>query len=450
MLGSELAGRDIAILGAGREGRSALSWLRRQFPDTPLTVYDERAVSLEPDPLTTVVEGPLEAERLRKHDVLIRSPGISPYRPALRLARAAGVRCTSASSLWFAAHPQLNTICITGTKGKSTTAALTAHLLKAAGLRVQLAGNIGTPLLDCPDDAADWWVIELSSYQLADLEARPSLAAILNVSDEHLDWHGGAAAYRRDKLRLAELAAGAPLILNFSDRLLLAEFSQDENVRWFGHAEGWHVLENELYFGSQALPDLPRNRLPGPHNLENLAAALTLLQAAGISGLDLRPALTDFKGLPHRLQYLGTVGGVEFVNDSLATTPVATVAALEAYRGRPVILLIGGLDRGLDWTQPLARMQGLCPQAVICLPDSGAGLAAAMAAAGLLPGRGIHGVPDLEAGMRRVAGLSRTGDVVLLSPGAPSFPHFRDYAERGERFAAAAGINNEKETAGLG
>lgn len=443
MLLSEFEDRDVAILGAGREGRSAYRWLRRRYPDLSLTVYDERAVDWPEDANLRRVVGPLDGDRLRAHEVLVRSPGISPYRPALQAALAAGVTCTSASSLWFAAHPEAKTLCITGTKGKSTTASLTAHLLRHAGERAQLAGNIGTPLLDCDEDVDTWWVIELSSYQLADLEARPTAAAILNLSDEHLDWHGDAAAYRRDKLRLAELAGSAPLVLNHRDPLLRARFSGRKNVHWFGHDAGWHGQDAAIWLGERKIAGMPRGVLPGAHNLDNLAAALTLLQSVGITVPDLTLALESFRGLPHRLQRLGSAGGVEYVNDSLATTPVATLAALEAFRECEVILLVGGLDRGLDWSTAIDAMRAACPAAVICLPDSGAAIAAAMAARGLAPARGIHVVVDLEAGMACAKGLAGTGDLVLLSPGAPSFPRFRDYAERGLRFAQLAGFDIE-------
>ena len=165
----------VAILGTGREGRAAWRYLRSRYPSIQLTLIDENppdaAVS---DALTDrdrVLTGQLSQIGLENFDVLVRSPGISLYRSSLQSAIAAGVKVTSPSSLWFAAHRDQRTVCITGTKGKSTTSALLAHLLTACGHRVRLAGNIGKPLLECDDREVDWWVIELSSYQLADLEA---------------------------------------------------------------------------------------------------------------------------------------------------------------------------------------------------------------------------------------------------------------------------------------
>ena len=192
----DFASARIAILGTGREGRAAWRWLRARHAGIELTLIDEK----EPDPAFArllgaedrLITGPLETVGLQEFDVLVRSPGISIYRDCLRRALAAGVTVTTPSSLWFSAHRDQRTICITGTKGKSTTSALLAHVLASQGYAVRLAGNIGKPLLECDDLGVDWWVIELSSYQLADLEAEPTLAVLLNLSPEHLDWHGDA------------------------------------------------------------------------------------------------------------------------------------------------------------------------------------------------------------------------------------------------------------------
>ena len=247
----ELQGRRVAILGAGREGQAAYDWLRSRLPSIPLSVIAESAPAA--DFKFRLAEGdqilvePFGSLRLCTFDVLVRSPGISPYREPLQAARAAGVRITSASNLWFAAHPDARTICITGTKGKSTTAALVAHMLQSCGREVRLAGNIGLPLLQCDDQGVDWWVIELSSYQIADLEATPTIAAFLNLSPEHLDWHGSEEHYRRDKLRLAALTEGGQIIVNAADAGLARYFQDAPNVAWFNRANGVHLVGDTIF-----------------------------------------------------------------------------------------------------------------------------------------------------------------------------------------------------------
>src|ERR1700759_3364192 len=205
---ADLATARVAIWGCGREGGSALKAIHSRFPDKTVTVYcnlDESKSLREDDRAVADTLRP-EAEDLSLFDVVIKSPGISPYKPPY--TQANNVRFTSASALWFSEHADARTICVTGTKGKSTVTALIAHLLRAGGRRVALAGNIGLPLLELldPPNEPDWWVIELSSFQTRDFDGAPTVAVINNLYEEHLDWHGSAQRYIDDKLRIAARA----------------------------------------------------------------------------------------------------------------------------------------------------------------------------------------------------------------------------------------------------
>ncbi|MEM1412315.1 MAG: Mur ligase family protein [Pseudomonadota bacterium] len=468
MLRSELDGQSLGLLGFGREGQATRTWLRKAFPDLPLTLYSE-----SPLPATVVdalgqhdrlVVAPLDGAALRSHDVLVRSPGISPYRKELREAGEAGVRFTSGTNLWMTEHSDVRTLCVTGTKGKSTTTALLTHLLSAAGARVRMAGNIGIPLVACDPTDADWWVVELSSYQLCDLEAPPWLALLLNLSDEHLDWHGSAERYHRDKLRLAELAPSGRLLANGQCPLFRSALAHRTDTAWYNMPETIHVQNGVLWRGAERLPDLPG--APGPHNLENLAGALSVLDHIGLWPEPLAPALASFKGLPHRQYTLGWRGGLRFVDDSLSTTPVATLAALEALRvtpggddaqvidGQPsahmaeaqsatpaVTVLVGGLDRGIDWSVHIDLLRRAAPHTLIGLPDSGSRLIRVLEAAGLRPPGGMHVARDMREAVDLALCKTPRGGTVLLSPGAPSFPVYRDYRERAQAFAQAAGLS---------
>lgn len=441
---ADLEAARIAILGAGREGQAAYAWLCRQWPHQALTLLVESPAdavfvgSLRPG--DRLLHEPLNEGRLRSFDMLIRSPGISVYRQPLRAAVDAGVRITTASNLWFAAHPAAQTICITGTKGKSTTSALVSHLLQSCGCQVRLAGNIGLPLLACDDQGVDWWVIELSSYQIADLEAAPTIAVILNFSPEHLDWHGSEGVYRRDKLRLAALAGQGKLIVNGSDVELAGELAAAANVTWFNTAAGIHVVDKLLFDRNILLPVSMPVGLPGRHNLLNTAAALTAVGAAGLDVQQAALAVASCKSLPHRLQVLGQRHGVTYINDSIASTPVATAAALEALRDRSIILILGGMDRGLDWTRYAADFVRASPRAVIGLPANGPRIIAALRQAGVAPASGFHQAPDLPTAVLLARQLVAAGDTVLLSPGAPSFPQFIDFRDRGQAFARICGF----------
>jgi len=444
---TEFAGRRVGILGTGREGRAAWRYLRALHPDLPLTLIDEQppdtAFAGTLAQTDRILAGPLSEARLDNFDILVRSPGISPYRDSLKQAVAAGVTVTTPSNLWFEAHRGERTICITGTKGKSTTSALLAHVLASCGHRVRLAGNIGKPLLDCDDQAVDWWVIELSSYQLVDLEAEPTLAVILNLSPEHLDWHGGADAYRRDKLRLAALAGDRPLILNAADGVLRAAFAERDNARWFNGATGFRAAGRRLFDRDRALPVHLPDGLPGSHNLSNVAAVLTVAREIGLAFAPVIESLASFRPLPHRLQLLGERAGLRFVNDSISSTPVATVAALDSFDGAALTLIVGGLDRGLDWAPYMHAFTARCLRAVIGVPDNGPRIVETLRSAGISPPGGLHLAPDLAAAVALAREISSPGAVVLLSPGAPSFPRFRDYRDRGRQFAGWCGFDFE-------
>jgi UDP-N-acetylmuramoylalanine--D-glutamate ligase len=434
----------IGILGTGREGRAAWRYLRSRHPGARLTLIDEKppdaAVAGALTDLDSLWVGPLAEAGLEEFGILVRSPGISVYRESLQRAAMAGVTITTPSTLWFEAHRDQRTACITGTKGKSTTSALLAHVLRSCGRTVRLAGNIGKPLLECDDRDVDWWVIELSSYQLSDLQARPTLALILNLTPEHLDWHGGVDAYRRDKLRLAELAGGNPIIANAADPVLRSALGHRDNLRWFNHGDGFCVVQGRLFEDGRELGLRIPEGLPGSHNLSNVAAVLTAVREMGIGPDAACESLATFRPLPHRLQVIGERSGVRYVNDSISSTPVATVAALESFRGHDVTLIVGGLDRGLDWTPYVETFVAGTPLAVIGVPDNGPRIVATLRNAGVAPRKGLHEVTDLAAAVALAGQITPAGAVIMLSPGAPSFPRFRDYRDRGRQFAALCGF----------
>jgi UDP-N-acetylmuramoylalanine--D-glutamate ligase len=449
---ADFAGRKVGILGLGREGQAALEYLRSVCPGLELALIcesppDKEAVAQLGDK-DRLITGPLSQAQLERFDLLVRSPGISPYRRSIQAAMKAGVEITTPSSLWFASHSGEKTICITGTKGKSTTSALLAHALSTCGYRVRLAGNIGQPLLSCDDNDVDWWVIELSSFQLADLDAKPTVAVILNLSEDHLDWHVTEQIYRRDKLKLAELAGDSPVIANAADPVLAEALSGCTDITWFNSDSGIHVNGSSILDGEEELPLSVPRELPGVHNLANIAAALTVLKAIGADVIVAARGIASFQSLPHRLQLVGERDGVRFVNDSIASTPVATAAALEAMAGRPVTLIVGGLDRGLDWTPYMRGFESGMPQAVIAIPDNGPKIIKTLRKAGLQAVYGFHEVPDLGEAIELAEEITGAGGVVLLSPGAPSFPQFRDYRERGRHFARICGFELDERDIG--
>lgn len=456
---ADLSGRRVALWGWGHEGRAAYTALRTRLPDQPLTLFCSETEAAEAaglgDPLLTVDHAP-SGERLAVFEVVVKSPGISPYKPEAESAAQRGTRFLGGTALWFAERADAigdiaNALCVTGTKGKSTTSSLLAHLLRAAGLRTALAGNIGLPLLELLDGHADAWAIELSSYQTGDVAAagcRPRIAIVTNLHPEHLDWHGSEARYIDDKLALVTGAKPRIVVLNAADPLLAKLQLPDSEIHWYGDGRGWHLREDALYRGEAFIMDTAALPLPGRHNRSNLCAVLTALDAFGLDAMALAPHAASFQPLPNRLQPLGERDGFLYVNDSISTTPMATLAALELYADRPVAVLVGGHDRGLPWDEFAEAMRVRAPKAVITMghglaAQNGSRIHALLVPVAAQAGFLLDAATDLADAVDKARAALPAGGVILLSPGAPSFGPYRNYVARGRHFAELAGFDPE-------
>ena len=452
---SDLDGRQVAIWGWGREGQAAHAAVRRRLPNQPLTLLcrpeEVAAACAVGDPLL-VIETAIDGDRLAGFDVVIKSPGISPYHEPADTALRRGACLIGGTGLWFAENPEARTLCVTGTKGKSTATALIAHLLRAAGLRTALAGNIGLPLLELLDvePPPQAWAIELSSFQTCEARA-PEVAVVLNLFPEHLDWHGSVQRYYADKLALIERARPRIAVLP-ADPSMAVQVPAGVEPRWFGTGDGWHMSGQHLHRGRQRVADLAGLALPGGHNRSNVCAALTAVEAFGLDARALVPSLFDFRALPHRLQTLGTCGGIVCINDSIATTPHASIAALDTLAGQPLAVIVGGFDRGVDWTPFLTRIEQAPPLAVITHGQNGPRIHALLDSAARAGRFRLIAAEDLVAAVAAGRSVLAGAGVLLLSPGAPSFPRYRDYVERGRHFAALCGFDPDAITAipGLG
>jgi len=452
---AELTDRRVAIWGFGREGRAAITALRQRLPQQSLTLFCSAAeveAARAFDTALGVRSDEPDTTALAAFDVVIKSPGISAYKPALLAAAKQGTQFTSGTALWFGEHElgkgkQAEVIAVTGTKGKSTTSAMIAHLARALGVRTALAGNIGLPLLELMDQSAELWVIELSSFQTS--EAGPlKLGVITSLYEEHLDWHGSRERYVADKLKLAQVAR--QLLVNALQPALL-EHTRDHPHRLpFGKPEGWHVADGFIRRGTREVFAVAQLAAPGLHNALNACAALAALAAVGMDALAAAPALAHFRPLPHRLQSLGERDGRHWINDSISTTPQATLAALESLPGRQVTVLVGGHDRGLDWSGFVEAVAENPPWAIVCNGANGPRIAGALREAEVATE--IAQIDGFDAAVEHAREVTPPGGCVLLSPGAPSFDQFRDYAERGRRFAEQAGFDDAAITgiAGLG
>ncbi len=420
----------IGVLGLGRETRELLAVLDRDEPGADVLLVDERPIDpagLPDTPrlkLTTHAPVDLDDPSALPETVrsIYRSPGVSPYRAAVAAAIQRGVTTSTPTGRWAAGRDNHDVIAITGTKGKSTTAAMTAHLLRAAGRRVELLGNIGRSALSAgPAIAADDVVLELSSYQLADLDAAFGLAGITTLLRDHVPWHGSVERYHADKLRLLTLADRTVVDPVIADHPAVRPGRQPSSI-------ATTTAHDRLR------PALEAAGLLGEHLVRDAALALALVDArleTRDGALHLADAMADFVPLPHRLSPVRSHLGITWVNDSISTVPESAVAAVRTYLARgPVTVLLGGDDRGQDVEVLRDLLRDDRVNAVL-LPPVGERWADQLAT--VAPER-THPADDLDDAVKRAAAITPSGGAVVLSPAAPSFGSFRDFVERGERF----------------
>tara|TARA_R110002020_G_scaffold16586_10_gene58614 strand:- start:483 stop:1772 length:1290 start_codon:yes stop_codon:yes gene_type:complete len=418
----------VLIYGAGREAISTRAFLKAQQPDLKVFVTVDSGMADLGDTAFMAPEDIKDAIRIHRFGHIIKSPGVSRYMPVFDIARDAGIAVTSNLNLWgHVFSDKCTVIAITGTKGKSTTATLVHLMLTRSGIDAGLAGNVGVPPLDIADKHAVV-VFELSSYQTSDMNFLPDIAAITNLYPEHVDWHRTVERYYTDKLRLIDRDGGYPVALGAGARgnALVAKATRDHRR-----------LLRDLTAEESAIVTaaVARSRLKGAHNLDNALLATQIALAAGATMDGIIQGIKAFKPLPHRLEE-HRIGGMLFVDDSIATTPEATKAALASYPGQRLALIAGGHEREQDYAELAGQLAGHGVTTLACLPDTGARLAAAARSAA--PAITVLTPPDLEAAMQALHAHRDQFDVVILSPAAPSYNQFKNFEERGARFVDLA------------
>jgi len=351
-------------------------------------------------------------------------------------ARTRGIEIVGDIEL-FARAVRAPVIGVTGTNGKSTVTSLVAHMAETAGRRVLAGGNLGTPALDLLDQPLpDLYVLELSSFQLETTASLQLLGAVvLNVSADHLDRYGSIEQYSDAKRRI--FAHAATVVLNADDPLVASMRRAGPRTLSFSirRADAHYGLVVDgsvtyLAHRGERLLDTARLKISGMHNVANALAALALGEAAGLSLADMLRALETFPGLPHRAAWVADAHEVRYVDDSKGTNVGATIAAVEGI-SRPLVLIAGGQGKGQDFTPLAAALRGRVHTAVLIGKDAET---IANALSGVCATLRAASMPEAVLAAARAA---RAGDVVLLSPACASLDMFRDYAERGEVFAAA-------------
>ena len=479
-----LRGQRVLVLGLGASGLAMARWCARA--GAQVTVADTRSAPpqlalLQAElPSVRFIAGPLSAELVAGQDVtsVYRSPGLAPQEiaPVVDAARAIGLPVGGELDLFAKALAALaqqhgyapKVLAITGTNGKTTVTALTGQLLEHAGWSVAVAGNIGPSLLDTlahhldAENLPQAWVLELSSFQLEGVQDfAPSAAVVLNITQDHLDWHGSMAAYAAAKARI--FGAQGCMVLNRQDEAVMAMLPAPVKLKGGKLQPRWHTTfgsnlpQQPGDFGleevngmrwlvrahDEAGPDgslflqrlLPADvlRIRGLHNACNALAALALAQAAGCPLAPLLFGLREYRGEPHRVQSLGLVDGIEYFDDSKGTNVGATVAALHGLGPQQrIVLILGGLGKGQDFA-PLAAPVAQYVRAVVLIGRDAPAIRQALAPTGVA----LHDAADLPSAVRLARAQAQPGDAVLLSPACASMDMFRDYAHRAQVFTEA-------------
>lgn len=446
--------RRVVVLGLARQGKALARYLVRQGAEVVLSdIKPAEALRSELEELAdlslTYALGGHPEEMLEGTDVLFLSGGVPADLPIAEQARQAGIAVVNDAQLFLERTPA-RVIGITGSAGKTTTTSLTAEMarigLQASGRQVWLGGNIGFPLINSLDDMdrADLAVMELSSFQLELMTVSPQIAALLNITPDHLDRHGDMESYIAAKARILEYqSVGDAALLNCDDALAWELRSRVKgNLYAFGDSlpkdlEGGCIVDGVLKLrlaGTEvAITSAEEIPMPGRHNAMNVLAASVLCAIAGVPTEAIAQVAREYRGVPHRLEHVRTVAGADWYNDSIATTPDRAIAAIEAF-DVPLVLLAGGRDKDLDWGH-FAEVVRSRVKAVVLFGEAAGKIERALRATG--SGREdliIHRSGDLASAVETAAEIVERGEVVLLSPGGTSFDEFVNYEARGEQF----------------
>jgi len=398
-----LRNKSILILGFGREGKSTYNFIKKYVNYKDLAIADKTKPEVE----EKVCFGDNYLEAVNNYDIVIKSPGI----PFFNISEDTFV--TSQTELMLMVNRK-NMIGITGTKGKSTTSSLVYCMLKDAEKDVKFVGNIGVPIFDCLEDITDntLLVCEMSSHQLENVKYSPHIAVLLNIFEEHLDHYITYKDYQLAKVNIFRHQKDDDVVIYSNDNNLVCDYiNKYANSKKFSFPYDYDIECNLL----------------GEHNKKNIMAARLVAHACGINEESIRKSIKAFKGLPHRLEYVGEFDGIKYYNDSISTIPEATIMAIESLNDVETVL-IGGMDRGIHYENLIEYLKESNVKNIILMYDTGLRIYDS------LKKDGVIYVGDLEKAVTLAKNITSKGKTCLLSPAAASYGFFKNFEERGEIF----------------
>lgn len=455
----------LAILGLGREGVSTYQFFRKHFPNKKLFLVDEKAIGLLDTYWQNIQKSDLHAsftthfdhqEFLSKNNstqlLVFKTPGIAPTHALVKQAEYLQAKFHSNTNLFFELletfpKDSVKTIAVTGTKGKSTTTALIYHLLQGGSLHSVLGGNIGVAPLSLYEQVNElvsnnltnmpvFAVLELSCHQLNDFTHSPDYAVVLDISPEHLDYYASFNEYIQAKSHITAMQTEDQKVI-FDDSLYfpkkLAHLGDAQQLTF---SESKNIHDNYIVFGNQKIAAIDTLPFVGNHTLMNALPAVVIAKHLHIDNSNIAKSLQTFATLPHRLELIGEINGVTYYNDSLSTTPKATIKAIESFSKFPIILIVGGYDRNLDYSELAETIVTHNVKHLIVFPDTGEIILEEVKkriSAATLEILSTH-VSSMQQAVNIAKKNATSGDIVLLSPASASFNLFKDYQDRGEQF----------------
>lgn len=442
----DFKGKRVLVVGLGKSGVSAALYLRKL--GARVTVSDSRPGEALAKEIPALLDAGVMVESgghgvltFRRQDLIVLSPGVPLSTPEVQQSQRFGVPIIGEVELASLAL-QGKTIAITGSNGKTTTTSLVGHILLHAGYETKIGGNIGLPVVEMVEDSTEktWSVLEVSSFQLETIETfRPHIAAVLNITPDHLDRHGSFENYAAAKARITEnQTADDFLVLNAEDKpTQMVAAKTKAQIFWFSGLrrvkQGAFAHNDGIYFiakeGGTPEPIMPLVEIPlrGAHNVENVLAAIAMAKLAGIATDEIREAIASFTAVDHRLQFVAKKRGVEYYNDSKATNVDATIKALESFPSG-IRLILGGKDKASDYTQllPLLNERTVAVYTI--------GMAADIIAKQIGEEVKLTAAETLAEAVRLASEAAQPGETVLLAPACASFDQFTSYEHRGRVF----------------
>ncbi len=438
-----LGDKNILILGLGKEGASTLKFLRKKYPQKIIGIADKKRQNqlegsiqkfIKRDRKLKLHLGRDYQKLIKLYDVVFKSPGV-------QLTDSKSNKITSQTKMFFNLFKD-KIIGVTGTKGKSTTASLIYKILADAKLKVKLVGNIGKPPFDYIDNSPKdtIFVYELSSYQLQDLGESPHVAVFLNLFEEHLDYHGDYQSYKKAKANIAKWQKKEDLLIYNADSDEVLKIIQGSNATKIPFSTkmqlktGAYLDKERIFYEGEKILKSNDAKLIGNFNLNNILAAVAAAKLLNVPSASISSSIKSFKPLKHRLEYVGNYRGAKFYNDSIATVPEATIAALDALAPNVGTLIVGGYDRGLDFSKLSKKIIEDDVDNLILFPQTGEAVLDLIRKENTRHLPKTFTVKNMVDAVKIASKVTREGKVCLLSPAASSFNLFKNYEDRGQQF----------------